>query len=87
MEPTTLIDGRQITAAPCLNLEEALLGATYTDRAHLYESKLIWYVECQCCNNAGEHFWSPSGHGVDPDGGHYSCGPCVGTGRFKIQTA
>ena len=85
MEPTTLVDGRRVTAEPCLDLELALLGATYTDHAHLYESKLTWYLECQCCSGAGEHFWSPSGYGVDPYGGHYTCGPCVGIGRFKIQ--
>ena len=85
MERTTLVDGRRILAEECLGLELALLGSTYTRRPHLFESKGIWYVECQCCEGTQEHAWSPSGHGADPDGGHYSCGPCCGTGRFKIE--
>ena len=85
MEPTYLIDGRLVQAKECLVLELALTGPTYTNRPQLFGRKMEWYVECQCCDSSGEHSWSPSGHGGDPDGGNYSCGPCAGLGTFKIQ--
>ena len=85
MERTTLVDGRRVQAQECLALEQALLGQLYTDRSQLFERKSQWYVTCQCCDGYQEHAWSPSGHGVDPNGGHYQCGPCAGTGSFKIQ--
>ena len=85
MESTVLIDGRRVAAEPCLGLELALVGSTYTKWPYLYEIKDVWYVECQCCAGAEQHSWSPSGYGVDPNGGHYSCGPCCGAGKFKIQ--
>ena len=85
METTILIDGRQVLAERCLELEPALIGATYTDGVQVYERRGTWFIECQCCRGQQEHHWSPSGHGVDPDGGHYACGPCAGMGYFKIQ--
>ena len=80
MEPTMLTDGRRVLAEPCMQLETAL-----TQEPRIFEDRGNWYIDCCCCEGRGEHAWSPSGHGVDPDGGHYGCGPCCGTGRFKIQ--
>ena len=84
-EITTLIDGRRVQAEECLDLELALCGATHTERPELFERRGEWYVTCHCCGGDMDHYWSPSGHGVDPDGGHYQCGPCKGRGIFKIQ--
>ena len=92
---TILQDGRRVQADECLGLEDAL-GAVYPTRPQLdwrtlysyigLADTVSWYLECFCCNGSGEHAWSPSGHGVDPDGGHYGCGPCAGTGEFKVVT-
>jgi len=82
MEPTILTDGRRAQAEGCLALEDAFLGR---EGPWLFEERGAWWITCQCCDGAMEHHWSPSGHGVDPDGGHYQCGPCAGRGTFKIQ--
>jgi len=92
MEPTILHDGRKVQAAECETLETAL-GTAPPRRfpgqrvtiPTVCEIRGGWVIVCLCCpGGSGEHTWSPSGYGVDPDGGHYSCGPCGGTGEFKI---
>ena len=83
---TILIDGRVVQAEECVDLGAALCGPTDADRPELYEFRGRWYVNCQCCDSSnGEHAWNPRGHALDPDGGHYGCGPCCGTGSFAIQ--
>ena len=84
MEPTILIDGRCILAEPCVTLSSALMGFGNHEQ-WLFEEKGKWYIACCCCEGGGEHVWSPSGYGVDPNGGHYTCGPCAGAGRFNIK--
>ncbi len=86
--PTILTDGRRVQAEECCDLEAAL-GAVGPNEGQpeLSCDGNQWYLICQCPGCAsGEHAWSPSGHGVDPDGGHYGCGPCAGTGEFKVVT-
>ena len=93
--PTILQDGRRVQADGCCDMETALGAVGPTEGQPelswrtLYSyiglaDKVEWYLLCQCCVGSGEHAWSPSGHGVDPDGGHYSCGPCAATGEFKV---
>lgn len=84
MEPAILMDGRRVQAETCLELEEALIGQLIDARPRLFEHSGVWAVTCQCCEGGGEHLWSPSGHSVDPNSGHYSCGPCAGYGFFKV---
>ena len=86
MEETTLVDGRKVRAEPCLDIEFALIGSIFTPRPQVYTAEGQRYVECRCCDGSGGHTWSPSGYGVDPNSGHYSCSPCAGTGHFRIQT-
>ena len=78
MEATILVDRRRVQAEECLSLEETLRGA------ELSEYKGAWFLMCRCCEG-GTHFWSPSGHGVDPNGGNYQCGPCCGRGCFRVE--
>ena len=85
MEPTRLIDGRLVNAEPCLNIEGALLGDKGIINPSFFEHKGHWFLSCRCCEGNGEHSWSPSGHGVDPNGGHYTCGPCAGANCFEIK--
>ena len=88
MTTTVLTDGRKVQTDECCDLETAL-GAVSPYQPELswggnYVTR--WYLICQCPGCAsGEHHWSPSGHGVDPDGGHYGCDPCKGTGEFKVE--
>ena len=75
MIKTMLQDGRRVRAETCLSYDDAA-----------YDSDLMeLMIECQCCHGSGEHLWSPSGYGVDPDGGHYTCEPCDGYGECKIE--
>jgi len=86
MEATILTDGRRVQTEGCLSLENALQGRADTEGlTEIFEERGAWYITCQCCSGSMEHFWSPSGYGVDPNGGHYQCGPCAGRGSFKIQ--
>jgi len=73
-EKTTLIDGRPVHAGECLALVDALLGR---EGSWLFEERGAWWITCQCCEGASEHF--------DPNGGHYRCVSCGGLGAFKIQ--
>ena len=96
METTILTDGRQVQADECRDIDFALSGddgPVLEGHRHLRESATIfgpmyssWYIECQCCKGRREHHWSPSGHGVDPDGGEYGCEPCASKGSFKVET-
>ena len=86
MTTTMLTDGRKVQADECQSLEYAL-GAVPNvgHNAELIETGPHWILACQCCEGSGEHHWSSSGHGVDPDGGHYGCEPCKSTGEFKVE--
>jgi len=79
-----LTDGRRVSASECLEAQNAI-GAI-SDPPIFYCDKYGWHLECLCCEAIGEHQWSPSGYGVDPDGGVFSCEPCDGKGLFKIET-
>ena len=83
MIPTILHDGRRVQADECCDLETALYGPG--NRPALGKHMTNWYLLCQCCGGSGEHHWSQSNHGVDPDGGHYGCEPCKETGEFKVE--
>ena len=83
MEATILTDGRKVQADECRDVEAALFGSNNLAVLQ-YLSPIAW-LECQCCQGSGEHAWSPSDHGVDPEGGHYGCGPCAGSGEFKVE--
>jgi hypothetical protein len=87
MIDTILVDGRRVQAEECFSLEEALFGLHHRPEITSWNKAKgdEWHVTCQCCGGYMEHTWSPSGHGVDPNGGHYQCGPCCGRGVFKIQ--
>lgn len=85
MTRTRLTDGRKVRAEECVSRVEAL--GIDTDHGPELDVDLFgdWYISCQCCEGTTAHLWSPSGHRVDPDAGEYACGPCSGTGRFKVQ--
>jgi len=94
LEATILTDGRTIQAEECLGLEAALWGPEdvpdlqerrLRSEANIFGPASYWALICQCCKGPGEHSWSPSGHNVDPDGGHYGCGSCAGAGEFRIK--
>ena len=84
-EPTILTDGRKVNAESCASLEDAIMGITSSELPLIDSKNDDWWITCACCNGWGEHSWSPSGHGVDPDGGHYACDPCAGFGRFEVK--
>ena len=95
MTTTILTDGRKVQADECQDITFALYGPDdcpalgghrqIRERATVFGPMFTgWYLMCRCCESSGEHAWSPSGHGVDPDGGHYGCEPCKGTGEFKV---
>jgi hypothetical protein len=84
-----LKDGRTVrTQDECLDTEHALCGPHWISHPVVFSLGLPsdeWAVECFCCDARGEHPWSPSGQGVDPDEGHYICDPCCGDGHFRIR--
>ena len=75
-----LSDGRQVQAAECLTLEQALVVAYIPE---LIQDGSRWFISCSCCQGRGTHPWSPSGPG---DGGEYPCQPCGGRGEFPVVT-
>ena len=86
-----LQDGRTVKTEECLSIYDALAGGALAGRdddarcPEIVEDRAGFYLLCRCCESTGEHPWSPSGQGVDPDEGHFSCSPCCGDGSYKIQ--
>jgi hypothetical protein len=86
MTATMLTDGRRVPVMDeCKEFSHAI-GAWGDPLVPQMNKRGGWYLECACCHGNGEHYWSPSGHGVDPNGGEYACEPCGGLGEFKVAT-
>ncbi len=89
MTQTILTDGRTVKVDECHSVEYAL-GAVPNvgHNAELIDTGPHWVLACQCCDGNGSHGWSPPSYfngASGPDSGHYGCGPCKGTGEFKVE--